>query len=632
MAIVENRQAGASTPLPESKQRLIDATMTAIFEHGISNLTLAKITALAGLTAGTVNFHFTSKESLLLATLRSVAEEFEQAIAKCLEEAGEDPAQTLLAIVDANLDPDLTEPRKVAVWYAFMSESRARQDYQQLCGDRDAEYFRVVLQLCERMARDPQNNVRIDAEAIAYALVGLIDEIWQEIMFTGELFDRPAARRRCQAFLASVFPWRFQLPAAMSVSRDTGGAVPTKTEGLAPVSEGGLVYTLPAWVYGNDEFLALEKEHIFMPSWQLVCHVSDMPKVGNYVTFDLLNERAFVVRGEDGQIRAFHNVCRHRAHAVVQGQTGHCKTGRMVCPYHGWSYDFDGKRHGLSAPDSFRRHDASRFGLKALECEIYLGFVFVRFAAGGPSAAEQFAPYAEEFAMYRTADMVPTNDRYSDHQFWEEVVDIDWKNGVENYVEDYHFPSGHRGLFALMKTQYDRDYAGTGVIRLSHEMREKADRNWSTHLYRNLLPKYEHLPPHMQTRWTYYALFPNTFFDLFPEKMDFFQMIPLAAGRVLLRGRSYGLPDNRRETRAVRYLSDRINMRVQAEDNELTHSVQRGLGTSAYDIGILSDKECLVKSFQDWVRERLPVSTLLQAPAGGTVAFRNVSLANAGRR
>jgi phenylpropionate dioxygenase-like ring-hydroxylating dioxygenase large terminal subunit len=135
----------------------------------------------------------------------------------------------------------------------------------------------------------------------------------------------------------------------------------------------------------------------------------------------------------------------------------------------------------------------------------------------------------------------------------------------------------------------------------------------------------------MQTRWTYYALFPNTFFDLFPEKMDFFQMIPLAAGRVLLRGRSYGLPDSRRETRAVRYLSDRINMRVQAEDNELTHSVQRGLGTSAYDIGILSDKECLVKSFQDWVRERLPVSTLLQAPARGTVALRNTSLANAGR-
>lgn len=631
MAMVENRQPGASTPIPESKQRLIDATMTAIFEHGISNLTLAKITALAGLTAGTVNFHFTSKESLLLATLRSVAEEFEVAIARCLENAGEDPAQTLLDIIDVNLDPELTEPRKVAVWYAFMSESRARQDYQQLCGERDAAYFRMVLELCERMTRDPQNRARLDAEAIAYGLVGLIDELWQEIMFTGESFDRAAARRRCQAFLASVFPWRFELPAAGSAAGERARAPAGEPEAMAPVSEEGLVYTLPSWVYRNDEFLALEKEHVFLPSWQLVCHVSDMPQPGNYVTFDLLNERVFVVRGQDGEIRAFHNVCRHRAHAVVQGQSGHCKTGRMVCPYHGWTYDLDGKRHGLSAPDTFRKHDASRFGLKGLECEVFLGFVFVRFKTGGPSVAEQFAPYTEEFAMYRTADMVPTNDRFSEHRFWEETVEMDWKNGVENYVEDYHFPSGHRGLFALMKTQYDREYAGTGVIRLSHEMREKADRNWSTHLYRTLLPSYEHLPAHMQTRWTYYAMFPNTFFDLFPEKMDFFQMIPLAAGRVMLRGRSYALPDDRRETRAVRYLSDRINMRVQEEDNELTHSVQRGLGTSAYDVGILSDKECLVKRFQDWVRERLPASTLLRAPPAGSVALRNESLARTGR-
>lgn len=631
MAIVENRQPGTSTPIPESKQRLIDATMTAIFEHGISNLTLAKITALAGLTAGTVNFHFTSKESLLLATLRSVAEEFEQAIARCLENAGEDPAQTLLDIIDVNLDPELTEPRKVAVWYAFMSESRARQDYQQLCGDRDAAYFRTVLQLCERMTRDPQNSVRLDAEAIAYGLVGLVDELWQEIMFTGEKFDRAAARRRCQAFLASLFPWRFELPAAGSATREEARALPGEPEAMAPVSQGGLIYTLPAWVYGNDEFLALEKEHIFMPSWQLVCHVSDMPQPGNYVTFELLNERLFVVRGEEGEIRAFHNVCRHRAHAVVQGQSGHCKTGRMVCPYHGWTYSLDGSRHGLPAPDSFRKHDASRFGLKGLDCEVFLGFVFVRIRTGGASVAEQFAPYAEEFATYRTADMVPTNDRYSDRRFWEETVAMDWKNGMENYVEDYHFPSGHRGLFALMKRQYDREYAGTGVIRLSHEMRERADRNWSTHLYRKLLPRYEHLPAHMQTRWTYYAMFPNTFLDLFPEKMDFFQMIPLAAGRVMLRGRSYGLPDGRRETRAARYLSDRINMRVQAEDNLLTHSVQRGLATSAYEVGILSDKECLVKHFQDWIRERLPACMLLQAPPAGSVALRNEALARAGR-
>jgi phenylpropionate dioxygenase-like ring-hydroxylating dioxygenase large terminal subunit/DNA-binding transcriptional regulator YbjK len=617
MAIVESRPAAVPTAAVESKQRLIDATMTAIFEHGISNVTLAKIAAVAGLTAATVNFHFNSKEALLLATLRQVAEEFERAIEQCIARAGDDPAQTLLEIVNVNLDPALSEPRKVAMWFAFMSESRARRDYQQLCGDRDEEYFRVVRQLCERMAADTPNRTSLSAEAIAYGLVGLIDEVWQEILFTGESFDRVRARQRCEAFLASVFPAHFRQPVTAAVAPPVAAA---------PVEEEGLVYTLPSWTYNSEEFLALEKQHLFDRSWQLVCHVSDMPTTGDYVAFNLLNERAFVVRGEDGQIRAFHNVCRHRAHAVVQGESGHCRNGKMVCPYHGWTYELDGQRRGIPAADTFRQHDPRKFGLKQLDCEVFLGFVFLRFAGDGPSVAEQFAPYAEEFASYRTAEMVPTNDRYSDHRFWEEPVDVDWKNGVENYVEDYHFPTGHHGLSALMKADYDREYAGTGVIRLSHEMKDDVRRNWSARLYRKLLPQYDHLPPPMRNRWTYYAMFPNTFFDLFPEKMDFFQMIPVGAGKVILRGRSYALPDDRRETRAVRWLSDRINMRVQAEDNDLTHSVQGGLGTSGYDVGILSDKEVLVRHFQDWVRERLPVSRQIERPAPGTVAARNQAM------
>jgi phenylpropionate dioxygenase-like ring-hydroxylating dioxygenase large terminal subunit len=210
--------------------------------------------------------------------------------------------------------------------------------------------------------------------------------------------------------------------------------------------------------------------------------------------------------------------------------------------------------------------------------------------------------------------------------FWEEVVDVDWKNAVENYVEDYHFPTGHKGLSALMESDYDRIPLPDGVVRLSHRMREQPLANWSVQRYHTLLPPYEHLPAEMQRRWTYFGLFPNTYFDLFPEKMDFMQMVPLAPGKMLLRGRCYALPDERRETRACRYLSDRINLRVQDEDNRLTSEVQKGLDTSAYGRGILSDKEILVKHFQDWLRERLPVARLNDEPAPGTVARLNLEM------
>ena len=103
-------------------------------------------------------------------------------------------------------------------------------------------------------------------------------------------------------------------------------------------------------------------------------------------------------------------------------------------------------------------------------------------------------------------------------------------------------------------------------------------------------------------------------------------MLPLGAGRTLIRCRSFGFKDDRREMKAARWLCSRLNARVQAEDEVLTESVQRGLASGAYTQGILSSKEVVLAGFQDWVRERLPVARLLEAPAKGTVAERNAAL------
>src|SRR4051812_7295065 len=101
-------------------------------------------------------------------------------------------------------------------------------------------------------------------------------------------------------------------------------------------------FSLPSWTYLDAEFLALERERIFRPSWQVICHVSEIPDAGDYQTLDLIGESLFALRGPDGQIRAFHNVCRHRAARLLDGPTGRCGR-RIVCPYHAWSYDFEGR-------------------------------------------------------------------------------------------------------------------------------------------------------------------------------------------------------------------------------------------------------------------------------------------------
>jgi len=595
-----------------SKLDLIRATVAAISRHGLSELTSAKIASAAGHTAASINFHFGSKEALLLATLREVSEEFAEVMASVLAEAGEDPLTCLLGIVDASLSRRLSESQKIAVWYAFLAESNARANYQRICGDRDESYSNTVTSLCKQLIAARAVERWPDAEAVSLGLTGLIDQLWQGILFAGDDFDRDAAKRQCRAYLCSVFPWLADRVEAVAPAKAKALRAPQPEVSADPA----LRYTLPAWIYHNDEFHELEKERLLLPSWQIVCHVSELAKTGNYVAFEFFGQRGFVIRDDAGALRAFHNVCSHRAHAIVGDERGQCAKF-LTCAYHGWTYHLDGRNRSVSAPDTFAKFDRSKFALKPIELEVFMGFVFVRFRAGEPSVAERMQPHGAELAHYRIEDMVPLDD------LWVHDVEIDWKNLVENYVEDYHFPMGHPGLSALMESTYDREVFPAGTMRLSHRMREQPLKSWSAERYAAFLPTIEHLPEDMRRRWTYIGLFPTVYFDIYPEWLDFFQLIPTGPGRTRIRARSYGFADDRREMKAARWLCTRLNSRVQAEDEVLTRSVQRGLSSGAYTQGILSDKEIVLAGFQDWIRARLPVTRLLQAPPRGSVAAHN---------
>jgi AcrR family transcriptional regulator/ribosomal protein S18 acetylase RimI-like enzyme len=208
-----NKKPGISSSIQAERRRLlIDATISAISEHGLPKLTLAKIAAIAGLSAGSVNFHFASKEALLLETLTELAREFEQRILNALESAGPSPAKKLLAMFEASLDPNITEPRKTAVWFAFTSEARSRADYQRICGEQDQKIFAITLQLCDEIIHQGNKQGQMNPRAMANAVQGLIDEIWEEILYAGEGYDREDARFMYLAFLASVFPWAFEAP------------------------------------------------------------------------------------------------------------------------------------------------------------------------------------------------------------------------------------------------------------------------------------------------------------------------------------------------------------------------------------------------------------------------------------
>ncbi len=106
-------------------------------------------------------------------------------------------------------------------------------------------------------------------------------------------------------------------------------------------------WSLPAWTYADPEFFEVEARRVMRPSWQVVCHLSDVPNVGDYHTLEYLGESVVVVRGQDNEVRAFTNVCRHRGARLVDGPSGCAVAKKLTCPYHAWSFDLEGKLVGV---------------------------------------------------------------------------------------------------------------------------------------------------------------------------------------------------------------------------------------------------------------------------------------------
>ena len=169
---------------------------------------------------------------------------------------------------------------------------------------------------------------------------------------------------------------------------------------------------LPGWSYHSEAFLDLERTHLFRSHWQIACHISDIPEPGAYQTFDAFGERALIIHGADGVVRAFHNICRHRGSRLVVNDSGRCK-GALVCPFHGWVYNLDGTLRGPAQPKSFPKLDCRKFGLPGIACEVWNGFVFIRFAEGPqPSVHELMSSHAEEISHYQMETIVPTSGLY----------------------------------------------------------------------------------------------------------------------------------------------------------------------------------------------------------------------------
>src|SRR5262245_17197403 len=198
-------------------------------------------------------------------------------------------------------------------------------------------------------------------------------------------------------------------------------------------------WTIPAPWYIDPRVLELERRTVFSRSWQMVGRTDQLSEPGQYITIEVSGEPIVVVRGSDGVLRGFFNVCRHHAAAVLVEPEG--RAANLRCPYHGWTYSLEGELKGTPDFAGVCDFDRSRSGLAPVDTCSWEGWVFVRLASGGPTIEECLRPSLVDQMSRAGLQKL----RWMDRRHYS--LNCNWKVFVDNYLDGgYHVPHLHRGL------------------------------------------------------------------------------------------------------------------------------------------------------------------------------------------
>lgn len=216
MAILEQTTIiGRKASKEVRRQQLIEATIDVMARKGYSGTTMFDVAKAAGLSSGIVNFHFETKEKLLVETLKYLAEEYRANWHKALGAAGDDPADQLVALLFSDFNPEICSARKLSAWCAFWAEAQSRPTYLEHCGSNDEEYSAIVLDLCKGIIR--KGRYPLSPELIARALDALLEGLWLDLMTMAKPYSLDDAKQTIAACLHAFFPKHY--PAAASKAK-----------------------------------------------------------------------------------------------------------------------------------------------------------------------------------------------------------------------------------------------------------------------------------------------------------------------------------------------------------------------------------------------------------------------------
>ena len=326
--------------------------------------------------------------------------------------------------------------------------------------------------------------------------------------------------------------------------------------------------TLPARLYGCPDAWARERSAVFGRAWLFVGHEAEAPAAGDWIATDIAGHRLLAVRGKDGMLRAFHNVCRHRAGPLVVGAQGRCG-GELVCAYHGWRYALDGRLRAATGFGAVEGFDARELGLLALRLEVWRGLVFVSLDADGAPLDDHVAPLEALLAARGLTMAGPALRRSHD-------LACDWKTYAENYLEGYHIGAVHPALAdELGPAEYRVRVDGDLVVQEAVGVNDGPQAGvWG---------------------W----LWPNLGVNVYRDGAMIERITPVGPGRTRL---DYLFLNDAGEAGLGEALA--ASDRLTAEDAAICEAVQLNLSAGAYDRGVLSPShEIALAYFQTRIAE-----------------------------
>jgi phenylpropionate dioxygenase-like ring-hydroxylating dioxygenase large terminal subunit len=344
--------------------------------------------------------------------------------------------------------------------------------------------------------------------------------------------------------------------------------------------------TLPARWYLEPGLFQLEQERIFGRCWHLVCLSSELGEPGDYVTDEVAGEPIVVARGDDGTLRAFSNVCRHRAGPVSVGR-GNRRS--LQCSYHGWTYGLDGRLLRAPEMEGVESFEASRVALPEFRVETWGPFVFVNLDA-------RSAPLAETLGEIRSKvearNLTFGNVRRIERRTYD--IRCNWKVYVDNFLEGYHVPIVHPALFREL--DYDRYRVETSRYYSSQDAPLRGASTGGQDEGR-VYGGDDQGP-------LYYWVFPNLMLNFYPGNMQVNVVIPIDHRNTQTLFDWYAT-EGRTVDQKLRS-SIELSEQIQREDMAVCESVQKGLSSRSYDRGRFSVKrENGVHHFQLLVHEFL---------------------------